>query len=94
MFSKWGLKDCLVNGSQNLEKYVSVLENFLIARLEDLFQDSDVIFIDGNASCHKSQRVKKKSENIVPQSDQHAVQISYSMQSYQKYMVYFEIKLY
>lgn len=50
MSSKRSGRLCLGNGNENLEKYVSILENVLITSLEDKCGGSNFKFMDDNAS--------------------------------------------
>lgn len=67
----WGWKTvCCGWEWKFVEKYASILEEFLIFNLKEQFGDSDAIIMDDNASCHRSSTVKFfLSEKNVSQMD-------------------------
>lgn len=67
MSSKVAGRQCLEKDNVNSEKFVSILENFLIPSLKDQFRDNDVTFVDDSALCHRSWIVKNVLyENNIP----------------------------
>jgi hypothetical protein len=49
---------CIFNGRLDSERYVEILENYLIPSIDLLIEDkSDLLFQQDNAPCHKAKKV-------------------------------------
>ena len=48
----------IITSTVNAQVYIEILDICLITSIENRFGDDDVIFQDGNASCHRAKSVK------------------------------------
>ena len=66
----------IIMSTINVHVYTEIQDNFLVASIENWFDDIEVIFQDDNASCHIGKVIKSfLQERLIKSNKQQTIQI-------------------